>query len=179
MVSQSISSLLRVNIMNVKQKNNDLNELQYFDDFLDSLNGNNIKKEMVKLKKLKPMTNSNLKSIYNLGVKLYSSMQLKEAEMVFLSYSVLSPYDHRGLGGLAAIHLEKKEYRKALDILNTVKTYPTCHMDEVFLDIALCHYKLGEYVNASLVFIIVKPEFLTDFYFSRYQFLKKQLKPYF
>ncbi|EKT64604.1 transcriptional regulator [Providencia burhodogranariea] len=165
--------------MNIKKEINDESELSDFDLFLDALSGTKLKKEMRKLGKSKKITLTELQSIYNLAVKLYSAMQLKEAEMVFLAYSVLSPYDHRGPGGLASIYLEKKDYKKALDILNTVKTYPTCHMDEVFLDISLCHYKLNEYVDASLVFIIVKQENLNQFYSSRYQFLEQQLKPFF
>ncbi|EKT60074.1 transcriptional regulator [Providencia sneebia] len=165
-----------MNIVSQKQTNTSLDD---FELYLDSLNGNRMKKEMEKLRRSKSsITLTQLKSIYQIGVKLYSTMQLKEAEMVFLSYSVLSPYDHRGPGSLAAIYLEKKEYKKALDILNTVKTYPTCNVDEVFLDISLCHYKLGEYTNSSMVFIIVKPENLNEFYLSRYQYLKKQLNPY-
>lgn len=165
--------------MKTKKETNEECALYEFDLFLDSLSGNQIKKEMKKLGKSKNISIPELKSIYKLAVKLYSTMQLKEAEMVFLSYSILCPHDHRGPGGLAAISLEKKEYKKALEILNTVKTYPTCHIDEVFLDISLCHYKLGEYIDSSLVFIIVKPENLNEFYFSRYQFLQQQLSPYF
>lgn len=165
--------------MKVKKETNDENPLYDFDLFLDALSGAKLKKEMRKLGKSKKITLTELQYIYNFAVKLYSTMQLKEAEMVFLAYSVLSPYDHRGPGGLASIYLEKKEYKKALDILNTVKTFPSCHMDEVFLDIALCHYKLSEYMDACIVFVIVKPENLNQFYSDRYCFLQQQLNPYF
>lgn len=165
--------------MKEKKETNDETLLSNFDHFLDALSGAKLKKEMKKLGKSKKITLTELQCIYNFAVKLYSTMQLKEAEMVFLAYSVLSPYDHRGPGGLASIYLEKKEYKKALDILNTVKTFPSCHMDEVFLDIALCHYKLSEYMDACMMFIIVKSENLNEFYSARHQYLQQQLNPHF
>ncbi|WP_172909417.1 regulator [Photorhabdus heterorhabditis] len=161
--------------LNVKKDNDASDD---FEVFLDSLDGKRIERELAILAKSNKITINQLKSIYNLGAKFYANMQLKEAEAVFLSYSVLSPYDHRGPGSLASIYLEKEEFRKALDLLNVLKTYPTCDLDEVLINIALCHYKLKEYANSSAVFYIVKPENLSDFYCKRYQFLQRQLKPY-
>ncbi|HHL2502286.1 TPA: regulator [Yersinia enterocolitica] len=155
---------------------------KYIDDdfefYLSQLNGDNIRKELDVLSKSREITINQLKSIYNLGVRFYASMQLKEAEAIFISYSVLCPYDHRAPGCLAAIFLEKKDFKKSLDILNVMKTYPTCNLDEVLVNIALCHYKLKEYAKSSMVLMIVKMKNLCDFYFNRYQFLQQQLSPY-
>lgn len=59
-----------------------MNKNTYLDDFdayLDSLNGNRMRREIAKLQRSKTITLAQLKSIYHLGVKLYSTMQLKEA----------------------------------------------------------------------------------------------------
>ncbi|MBW5812565.1 regulator [Yersinia kristensenii] len=156
----------------IKDENDD------FECFLSQLNGDHIREELDALSKSKKITITQLKSIYSLGVRFYSSMQLKEAEAIFISYSALCPYDHRGPGCLAAIYLEKNDFKKSLDILNVMKTYPTCDLDEVFINISLCHYKLKEYTKSSIVLMIVKNNNLSDFYYQRYQFLKQQLSPY-
>ncbi|EGQ8442523.1 regulator [Vibrio cholerae] len=120
-----------------------------------------------------------LKSIFDLGVEFYNKFQFKEAEMVFSAYASLNPYDHRGVGSLASIYLEQHKFSKALEALNILKTYPTCDFDETMLNISLCYYKLEQFTNAVATHLIVRPESLSAFNVNRYNFLKKQLNPYF
>lgn len=138
-----------------------------------------VEKEIAVIRKSNKISLPRLKVILDIGMDFYNNFQLKEAEIIFSAYSVLNPYDHRGVGGLAAIYLEKKEFQKALDMLNILKTVPSNDLDETVLNIALCHYKLGQKLEASSMLLIVCLENLNEYYVKRYNYLKKQLKPYF
>lgn len=146
-----------------------------FDLFLDAIDGTLLKHKLEKLYKSKKLSIPQLKNLYNTGSELYSSMQLKEAEMVFLAYTTLSPYDHRGPGALAAIYLEKKNYQKALELLNIVKTYPTANLNEVFLNMANCYYHLNDLENAKVSLILVEQKCLSEFYQCLYQSLYDEI----
>lgn len=148
------------------------------DDFFDLLDGKVIEAHINKIKKEKKITIEILQELLELGDSFYNKYQLKEAEIVYLSYTGLCPFDHRGPASLAAIYLEQAKFQKALDMLNIVKTYPTADFDETLVNMALCHYKLKQYIEAAAVFIIIKEEKLSEFYLERYSFLRKQLNPY-
>ncbi|EJL6463833.1 tetratricopeptide repeat protein, partial [Vibrio cholerae] len=92
---------------------------------LSLLDSKGIEQKLAQLRQSKKVTVTQLKEIYDLGVNFYNQLQFKEAEIVFSAYTSLNPYDHRGPGCLAAIYLEKGQFKKALDILNVLKTYPT------------------------------------------------------
>jgi tetratricopeptide (TPR) repeat protein len=148
------------------------------DDFFELLSGTVIEQDIAAMRKSQKITITQLKSIYELGVKFYTDFQFKEAEIIFSAYIGLNPYDHRGPGCLAAILLEKGQFKRALEVLNILKTFPTNDLDETILNISLCHYKLKEYTEASVTLIIVKADNLNDFYLKRYHYLKLQLHPY-
>ncbi|HDI3224133.1 TPA: tetratricopeptide repeat protein [Vibrio cholerae] len=145
---------------------------------LSLLDCKGIEQKLAKLRQSKKVTITQLKEIYDLGVNFYNQFQFKEAEIVFSAYTSLNPYDHRGPGCLAAIYLEKGQYKKALDILNVLKTYPTNDFDETVLNIALCHYKLNEHLQAAAILLIVQVKNLNEFYEKRYAYLHQQLQPY-
>ncbi|MDE1346291.1 tetratricopeptide repeat protein [Vibrio aestuarianus] len=148
------------------------------DNFFDLLNINSVEKEISRIKNSENITINQLKSMFNTGVELYNKFQFKEAELIFSSYSVLNPYDHRGPGCLAAIFLEQGKFSRALEYLNIVKTYPSNDFDETAVNISLCHYKLKEYIQASAILLVVKKDVLNEFYKNRYEYLQQQLKPY-
>ncbi|WP_318452416.1 tetratricopeptide repeat protein [Photobacterium leiognathi] len=154
-------------------------EFKNIDNKLFSLlDGEMIEHQLKKLLKSNKITINQLKSIFDLGVYFYNNFQFKEAEIVFSSYCILNPNDHRGPGSLASIYLEKGKFKQALDVLNILKTYPTNDLDETILNISLCHYKLNEHLKAASILIVVKPENLNEFYTERFVYLQKQLKPY-
>lgn len=159
-------------------KKNTIRPGETCDDFFELLSGTVIEKDIAVMRKSQKITITQLKSIYELGVKFYTEFQFKEAEIVFSAYVGLNPYDHRGPGCLAAIFLEKGQFKKALEVLNILKTFPTNDLDETILNISLCHYKLNEYTEASVTWLIVKEDNLNDFYLQRYHYLKSQLSPY-
>ncbi|WP_407077025.1 tetratricopeptide repeat protein [Vibrio ostreicida] len=142
------------------------------------LDGKLVEQELANLRKSKKVTITQLKSIFDLGVEFYNQFQFKEAEIVFSAYTSLNPYDHRGPGCLAAIYLEKGQFKQALDVLSVLKTYPTNELDETIINISLCHYKLNEHIQAAATLLIVKVENLNDFYTQRYEYLQQQLAPY-
>ncbi|TVU76868.1 regulator [Vibrio tasmaniensis] len=148
------------------------------DEFFSLLDGKMVEHELAKLRKSKKITTTQLKSVFELGVEFYNKFQFKEAEIIFSAYCALNPYDHRGPGCLAAIYLEKGQFKKALDVLSVLKTYPTNDLDETILNISLCHYKLKEYIQSAATLIIVKSDNLNEFYSQRFEYLQKQLKPY-
>ncbi|AYV25047.1 CDC27 family protein [Vibrio mediterranei] len=148
------------------------------DEFFSLLDGKIVETELAKLRKSKNITINQLKSIFDVGVFFYNNLQFKEAEIIFCSYVGLNPYDHRGVGCLAAIYLEQGKFKKALNVLNILKTYPTNDIDETILNIALCHYKLNEHLEAAATLLIVKADTLNDFYTQRFEYLQKQLTPY-
>jgi len=148
------------------------------DDFFELLSGTVIEQDIAAMRKSEKITVTQIKSIYELGVKFYNNFQFKEAEIIFSAYIGLNPYDHRGPGCLAAILLGRREFKKALEVLNILKTYPTNDLDETILNISLCHYKLKEYTEACVTLIIVKADNLNEFYLKRYNYLKLQLHPY-
>lgn len=137
-----------------------------------------IEEHINKIKKEKKITIEILKELLDLADSLYQKYQLKEAEIIYLAYTGLCPFDHRGPASLASIYLEQAQFQKALDMLNIVKTYPTADFDETLVNMALCHYKLKQYLEATAVFIIIKAEKLNEFNYKRYEFLRKQLNPY-
>ncbi|HFG1863557.1 TPA: regulator [Vibrio cholerae] len=148
------------------------------EDFFELLEGKVIEKHINKIKKEKKITIEILKELLDLADSLYQKYQLKEAEIIYLAYTGLCPFDHRGPASLASIYLEQAQFQKALDMLNIVKTYPTADFDETLVNMALCHYKLKQYLEAAAVFIIIKAEKLNEFNQKRYEFLRKQLNPY-
>ncbi len=148
------------------------------DDFFELLEGKVIEEYINKIKKEKKITIEILKELLDLADSLYQKYQLKEAEIIYLAYTGLCPFDHRGPASLASIYLEQAQFQKALDMLNIVKTYPTADFDETLVNMALCHYKLKQYLEAAAVFIIIKAEKLNEFNQKRYEFLRKQLNPY-
>ncbi|MGL1180800.1 regulator, partial [Vibrio parahaemolyticus] len=77
------------------------------------------------------------------------------------------------------IYLEKKQFQKALDMLNILKTFPSNDLDETVLNIALCHYKLDQKLEAASMLMIVRLDSLDEYYGQRYSYLKQQLSPYF
>ncbi|WP_462055983.1 regulator, partial [Vibrio cholerae] len=147
------------------------------DDFFELLEGKVIEEYINKIKKEKKITIEILKELLDLADSLYQKYQLKEAEIIYLAYTGLCPFDHRGPASLASIYLEQAQFQKALDMLNIVKTYPTADFDETLVNMALCHYKLKQYLEAAAVFIIIKAEKLNEFNQKRYEFLRKQLNP--
>lgn len=147
--------------------------------FYSLLEGNMVEQEIARLRRSSKVAIPQLKAVFELGVQFYNQFHFKEAEIIFSAYSALNPYDHRGAGCLAAIYLEKKQFQKALDMLNILKMYPTNDFDETILNISLCHYKLEQKLEASSMLLIVKPDNLNDFYTQRYRYLKKQLNRYF
>ncbi|RBM44784.1 tetratricopeptide repeat protein [Vibrio tarriae] len=148
------------------------------DDFFELLEGKVIEEHINKIKKEKKITIEILKELLDLADSLYQKYQLKEAEIIYLAYTGLCPFDHRGPASLASIYLEQAQFQKALDMLNIVKTYPTADFDETLVNMALCHYKLKQYLDAAAVYIIIKAEKLNEFNQKRYEFLRKQLNPY-
>ncbi|EGR0608694.1 regulator [Vibrio cholerae] len=148
------------------------------EDFFELLEGKVIEEHINKIKKEKKITIEILKELLDLADSLYQKYQLKEAEIIYLAYAGLCPFDHRGPASLASIYLEQAQFQKALDMLNIVKTYPTADFDETLVNMALCHYKLKQYLEAAAVFIIIKAEKLNEFNYKRYEFLRKQLNPY-
>ncbi|MDN3612039.1 tetratricopeptide repeat protein [Vibrio ostreicida] len=148
------------------------------EEFFTLLDGKLVEQELANLRKSKKVTITQLKSIFDLGVEFYNQFQFKEAEIVFSAYTSLNPYDHRGPGCLAAIYLEKGQFKQALDVLSVLKTYPTNELDETIINISLCHYKLNEHIQAAATLLIVKVENLNDFYTQRYEYLQQQLAPY-
>lgn len=148
------------------------------DDDLSMLNFHSIEHKLSKLRQSKNVSVAQLKEIYDLGVTFYNCFQFKEAEIIFSAYVSLNPYDHRGPGCLAAIYLEKGQFRKALDILEVLKSYPTNDLDETVINMALCHYKLNEHLHAASMLLIVRVSNLNDFYQKRYNYLLQQLQPY-
>ncbi|EMC3731988.1 regulator [Vibrio cholerae] len=148
------------------------------EESLSLLDSKSIEQKLSQLRQSKKVTIDDLKSIFALGIKFYNEFQFKEAEIIFSSYTSLNPYDHRGPGSLAAIYLENGQFNKALDVLNVLKTYPTNDLDETVLNIALCHYKLKEYLQSAAMLLIVKSENLSDFNSKRYAYLSQQLRPY-
>ncbi|GLT17480.1 hypothetical protein GCM10007938_12570 [Vibrio zhanjiangensis] len=159
-------------------KNQAINFGKPGDEFFSLLDGDEILKEIAQQRDSNKITTTHLKSIFDLGVEFYNQFQFKEAEIVFVAYSSLNPYDHRGPGCLAAIYLEKGQFQKALDMLNLLKNYPTNDLNETMLNISLCHYKLNDHMQAAVHWLIVKPENLGEFYTKRYEFLKQQLSPH-
>ena len=149
------------------------------EEFYALLENKMVELEIAAIRRSSKVSISQLKAIFQMGVEFYNQFQFKEAEIIFSAYSALNPYDHRGAGCLAAIYLEKKQFQKALDMLNILKTYPSNDLDETVLNIALCHYKLGQKLEASSMLLIVKPENLSEFFSQRYCYLKQQLNPYF
>ncbi|EGR2040874.1 regulator [Vibrio cholerae] len=148
------------------------------EDFFELLEGKMIEEHINKIKKDKKITIEILKELLDLADSLYQKYQLKEAEIIYLAYTGLCPFDHRGPASLASIYLEQAQFQKALDMLNIVKTYPTADFDETLVNMALCHYRLKQYLEAAAVFIIIKAEKLNEFNQKRYEFLSKQLNPY-
>ncbi|HEJ2469072.1 TPA: tol-pal system YbgF family protein [Vibrio cholerae] len=148
------------------------------EDFFELLEGKVIEEHINKIKKEKKITIEILKELLDLADSLYQKYQLKEAEIIYLAYTGLCPFDHRGPASLASIYLEQAQFQKALDMLNIVKTYPTADFDETLVNMSLCHYKLKQYLEAAAVFIIIKAEKLNEFNQKRYEFLRKQLNPY-
>ncbi|HGS4861531.1 regulator [Vibrio cholerae] len=148
------------------------------EDFFELLEGKVIEEHINKIKNEKKITIEILKELLDLADSLYKKYQLKEAEIIYLAYTGLCPFDHRGPASLASIYLEQAQFQKALDMLNIVKTYPTADFDETLVNMALCHYKLKQYLEAAAVFIIIKAEKLNEFNQKRYEFLRKQLNPY-
>ncbi|EGR0380556.1 regulator, partial [Vibrio cholerae] len=142
------------------------------DDFFELLEGKVIEEHINKIKKEKKITIEILKELLDLADSLYQKYQLKEAEIIYLAYTGLCPFDHRGPASLASIYLEQAQFQKALDMLNIVKTYPTADFDETLVNMALCHYKLKQYLEAAAVFIIIKAEKLNEFNQKRYEFLR-------
>lgn len=149
------------------------------EEFYALLEDKMVEQEIAAIRRSSKVSISQLKAIFQMGVEFYNQFQFKEAEIIFSAYSALNPYDHRGAGCLAAIYLEKKQFQKALDMLNILKTYPSNDLDETVLNIALCHYKLGQKLEASSMLLIVKLENLSEFFSQRYCYLKQQLNPYF
>ena len=149
------------------------------EEFYALLENKMVEQEIAAIRRSSKVSISQLKGIFQMGVEFYNQFQFKEAEIIFSAYSALNPYDHRGAGCLASIYLEKKQFQKALDMLNILKTYPSNDLDETVLNIALCHYKLGQNLEASSMLLIVKPENLSEFFSQRYCYLKQQLNPYF
>lgn len=149
------------------------------EEFYALLEGKLVEQEIAAIRQSNKVSISQLKAIFQMGVEFYNQFQFKEAEIIFSAYSALNPYDHRGAGCLASIYLEKKQFQKALDMLNILKTYPSNDLDETVLNIALCHYKLGQKLEASSMLLIVKLENLSEFFSQRYCYLKQQLNPYF
>ncbi|MCF5857717.1 hypothetical protein [Aeromonas veronii] len=148
------------------------------EEFYALLEKNMVEQEIAAIRRSSKVSVPQLKAIFEMGVDFYNQFQFKEAEIVFSAYCALNPYDHRGAGCLAAIYLEKREFQKALDMLNILKTFPTNDLDETVLNIALCHYKLEQKLESAAMLLIVRPDNLSDYYIQRYKYLTKQLNPY-
>ncbi|EIO5095971.1 TPA: regulator [Vibrio parahaemolyticus] len=161
----------------MKSKSSNLDELD--EAFYALLERGKVEKEIATMRRSNRVTIPQLKAIFDMGVDFYNQFQFKEAEIVFSAYSALNPYDHRGTGCLAAIYLENKQFQKALDMLNILKTFPTNELDETILNIALCHYKLEQKLEAASMLLIVRPDGLNEYYGQRYRYLEQQLSPYF
>ncbi|EPJ2794469.1 regulator [Vibrio parahaemolyticus] len=149
------------------------------EEFYALLEKGMVEQDIAAIRRSSKVSVSKLKAIFDIGVGFYNQFQFKEAEIVFAAYSALNPYDHRGVGCLAAIYLEKKQFQKALYMLNILKTFPSNDLDETILNIALCHYKLDQQLEAASMLLIVRLERLNEYYVKRYSYLKKQLNPYF
>ncbi|WP_187992249.1 tetratricopeptide repeat protein [Vibrio harveyi] len=161
----------------MKSKSSNLDELD--EAFYALLERGKVEREIATMRRSNRVTIPQLKAIFDMGVDFYNQFQFKEAEIVFSAYSALNPYDHRGTGCLAAIYLENKQFQKALDMLNILKTFPTNELDETILNIALCHYKLEQKLEAASMLLIVRPDGLNEYYGQRYRYLEQQLSPYF
>ncbi|MDG2609917.1 regulator [Vibrio parahaemolyticus] len=161
----------------MKSKSSNLDELD--EAFYALLERGKVEKEIATMRRSNRVTIPQLKAIFDMGVDFYNQFQFKEAVIVFSAYSALNPYDHRGTGCLAAIYLENKQFQKALDMLNILKTFPTNELDETILNIALCHYKLEQKLEAASMLLIVRPDGLNEYYGQRYRYLEQQLSPYF
>ncbi|AMF96283.1 tetratricopeptide repeat protein [Vibrio harveyi] len=161
----------------MKSKSSNLDELD--EAFYALLERGKVEKEIATMRRSNRVTIPQLKAVFDMGVDFYNQFQFKEAEIVFSAYSALNPYDHRGTGCLAAIYLENKQFQKALDMLNILKTFPTNELDETILNIALCHYKLEQKLEAASMLLIVRPDGLNEYYGQRYRYLEQQLSPYF
>ncbi|RTZ16937.1 regulator [Vibrio aquaticus] len=148
------------------------------EEFKEELDISVFENNIHQIRKKKNIGIHQLKLMYKTGEELYNSYQLKEAETLFQAYTVLNPYDHRGPGCLASIYLEQGRYKQALDTLKILRSFPTCHLDEVFINISLCHYKLEQHDDAVSVLMVVKKDTLNTFYQTRYDYLKSQLNPY-
>lgn len=149
------------------------------EEFYTLLERGMIEQDIAAIRRSSKVSLPKLKEIFDIGVDFYNQFQFKEAEIVFTAYSALNPYDHRGVGCLAAIYLEKKQFQKALDMLNILKTFPSNDLDETILNIALCHYKLDQKLEAVSMLLIVRLDSLNEYYGQRYSYLKNQLNPYF
>ncbi|MDR5014423.1 hypothetical protein RF663_09315 [Aeromonas veronii] len=149
------------------------------EEFYALLEKNMVEQEIAAIRRSSKVSVPQLKAIFELGVDFYNQFQFKEAEIVFSAYSALNPYDHRGAGCLAAIYLEKKQFQNALDMLNILKMFPTNDLDETILNIALCHYKLDQMLESAAMLLIVRPDNLSAYYRQRFDYLKRQLNPYF
>ncbi|WP_394201543.1 CDC27 family protein [Shewanella waksmanii] len=148
------------------------------ENFFDLLVGTEVESEIANIRAKNNIDESRILYIYDLACEFYQNYQLKEAEILFAGYAGLNPYDHRAVGGLAAILLLKGKHEKALEVLNVLKTYPTNDFDETILNISLCHYKMKEYQQASAALMIVKSSRLNSFNKERFDYLSRQLNPY-
>ena len=125
------------------------------------------------------LTPDMIEQIYTRAEELYSEFAFKEAELLFSMYGMLAPSDHRGMGGLASIYLERKEYERALELLVVLQRMPTSNIEDTFLNTALCLYKLERHEEASAALLMVDETKLpSEFYAKRYAYLKKQLNKY-
>ncbi len=149
---------------------------QSTDDFVDELLFGKNPKELMRVK---GVTESDLRKILEYAEKFFLNYELKEAKIMFAAYAQMMPVDHRGIAGLAAIALERKDYKEALSYLEILKTFPTNDLDETFLNMSLCYYKCKKEREAVGTLLIVKEEKLSDFNKKRYAFLRKQLNKYF
>lgn len=145
-------------------------------DFVDELLFGKNPKEVMRVK---GVTESDLRKILEYAENFFLNYELKEAQIMFAAYAQMVPVDHRGVAGLAAIALEKKDYKGALSYLEILKTFPTNDLDETFLNMSLCYYKCKKEREAVGALLIVKEDNLSDFNKNRYTFLRKQLNKYF
>lgn len=146
------------------------------DDIVEELLFGRNPKELMRVK---GVTETDLRKILEYAEKFFLRYELKEAQIMFAAYAQMMPVDHRGVAGLAAIALEKKDYKNALSYLELLKTFPTNDLDETFLNISLCYYKTKKEREAAGALLIVKENKLSDFNKKRYEFLRKQLNKYF
>lgn len=145
------------------------------DDIVEELLFGRNPKELMRVK---GVTETDLRRILEYAEKFFLNYELKEAQIMFAAYAQMMPVDHRGVAGLAAIALEKKDYKSALSFLELLKTFPTNDLDETFLNISLCYYKTKKEREAAGALLIVKEDKLSDFNKKRYEFLRKQLNKY-